>query len=166
MSTSLRFDAEVIRETANALIAYLNGDGIEHPIPKSQILTGSQIHHAGDSGSLIVSDWFARNARLPQGEIIQMPFEPRPGQTNLFSNRDKKNEKHPDYKGECTVEIDGKLHTLEVALRRKDGTKAGEYFDLRFKQSRSGDSRHRFNEKVAQLGTDLDAAFPGSRRLE
>jgi hypothetical protein len=43
MSSHRRFEAQVIDETPNALISYLNGDHIKHQIPKTQILPGSQI---------------------------------------------------------------------------------------------------------------------------
>lgn len=79
-----------------------------------------------------------------------MAWEQRPGSTNLFFNRDKKEERHPDFKGECSIEINGKLYLLDVRLWRKESSRAGEYFSLSLKLKRRGDA-------------DLDAAFEASR---
>jgi hypothetical protein len=70
---------------------------------------------------------------LPQGEIIQIPYERQPGSTNLFSNREKKTERHPDYRGECQVEINGKFYPLEIAMWRKHGERVGEFFGISIK---------------------------------
>jgi hypothetical protein len=44
----------------------LDGDCQRHWIPRSQIQPGTEVHHDGDVGTLLVSEWFARTARLPQ----------------------------------------------------------------------------------------------------
>jgi len=92
-----------------------------------------------------------------------------PGKTNLFSNRDKKSEKHPDFKGEIQVEIDGTLHLLDIAMWRKSSDRAGEFFGVSIKlkgdrqsNSKSNDTwgKHQsFADRVNRLGTDIDDVF-------
>jgi hypothetical protein len=97
-----------------------------------------------------------------------MAYQQKPGQTNLFSNRDKKEERHPDFKGECSVEIAGKLYPLDIAVWRKQSDRAGEYFSVSIRlksqqQTRPSTGRQHFNERVAQMGMpiddDMDRAF-------
>jgi hypothetical protein len=97
-----------------------------------------------------------------------MAYRQKPGQTNLFSNRDKTSDKHPDFKGECQVEIEGRLYPLDIAMWRKQSDRAGEFFSVSIRlksqqQTRPNAGRQHFNERVAQLGQpiddDMDRAF-------
>jgi hypothetical protein len=40
------------------------GDGIQHPVPKSQIASQSDVKRRGDSGRLIVGKWWAEKASV------------------------------------------------------------------------------------------------------
>jgi hypothetical protein len=65
---NISYRAEVTAESEKALCVSLDGDGIRHWIPKSQILSGTQVSHTGERGLLVVSTWFARTAHLPQSQ--------------------------------------------------------------------------------------------------
>jgi hypothetical protein len=65
MST-LCYRVEVTAESKKAICVSLDGDGIKHWIPRSQIQPGSQVHHAGERGVLGITTWFAKTAHLPQ----------------------------------------------------------------------------------------------------
>jgi hypothetical protein len=103
-----------------------------------------------------------------------MPYEQKPGTSFLWRNRKKTSERSPDFTGDISIEIEGKLYQLEAALWEKQGQNAGLYFglSLKLKQgppfrqtfreapapgARSG--RDRFNQRVQQMGSDLDAVF-------
>src|SRR6516162_4987472 len=90
-----------------------------------------------------------------------MAYQQKPGQTNLFSNRDKKEERHPDFKGECSIEIADRLYPLDIAMWRKESDRAGEYFSVSIRlkgqqQARPNAGRQHFNERVAQMDMPLD----------
>lgn len=55
-------DVTVIRETDAALL--VDVDGKEVWIPKSQIDDDSEVYKAGTDGTLIVSEWIAKEKRL------------------------------------------------------------------------------------------------------
>jgi hypothetical protein len=55
--------ATAIRET-RAILYRWGGNDIDHWIAFSQIDEISQVKHAGDSGELVVSEWFAGVAKL------------------------------------------------------------------------------------------------------
>jgi hypothetical protein len=44
-----------------------------------------------------------------------MAYEQRPGQGQLFVNRNRSNANAPNLKGEALIEIDGKSYPLELA---------------------------------------------------
>jgi hypothetical protein len=97
-----------------------------------------------------------------------MAYQQKPGQTNLFSNRDKTSDKHPDFKGECQLEINGRLYPLDIAMWRKESDRAGEYFSVSIRlksqqQTRPNTGRQHFNQRITELGTpiddDIDRAF-------
>ncbi|MCA9529420.1 MAG: hypothetical protein KC543_04715 [Myxococcales bacterium] len=50
------------RETALALLVNIDGDDVW--IPKSQIVAGSDVCEAGDSGDLEITAWFAEKEGL------------------------------------------------------------------------------------------------------
>jgi hypothetical protein len=91
-----------------------------------------------------------------------MPYEQRPGSGTLFRNREKKNDKHPDLKGDALVEIDGQLYALELAAWTKQSELAGEFFSVSIRlkgqqQTRPGNGRQHFNQRVAEMGMPVDA---------
>jgi hypothetical protein len=49
------YRAEVTRETDKAICVSLDGDRINHWIPRSQIQPGSQVRRRGERGLLVVS---------------------------------------------------------------------------------------------------------------
>ena len=59
-----------------------------------------------------------------------MAYEARPGTGTLFSNRDKKNDKHPDLKGDALIEIDGQRYQIELAAWTKQSERAGKFLSL------------------------------------
>jgi hypothetical protein len=90
-----------------------------------------------------------------------MPYQQKPGQTNLFSNRDKKEERHPDFKGECQVEINGHLYPLDIAMWRKESERAGEFFSVSIRlkgerQPRPSNGCQHVSDYVNQHGTAFD----------
>lgn len=44
-----------------------------------------------------------------------MAYEQREGQGSLFKNEEKKSEKHPDYRGDCTLE--GKKYWISAWIK-------------------------------------------------
>jgi hypothetical protein len=68
-----------------------------------------------------------------------MAFEQRPNSGTLFKNRDKKEPKHPDLKGDGLIEIAGTLYPVEIGAWTKETPKAGKFLSLslKLKQSRS-----------------------------
>jgi len=59
-----------------------------------------------------------------------MPYEAKPGSFNLFKNKDKKEDKHPDYKGEGK-DLDGNV--ISVAAWLNDGA-AGKYMSCKIER--------------------------------
>lgn len=57
-------------------------------------------------------------------------YERRLGSTNLFSNRDKKNDNQPDYKGSIEVQVGDQIVELDLAMWHRHGDKAGDYFGM------------------------------------
>ena len=55
-------DVEAIRETEKAVLC--SWDGEEHWVPKSQIAEVSDVHGEGDSGDLVVTEWWAVQAEV------------------------------------------------------------------------------------------------------
>jgi hypothetical protein len=62
-----------------------------------------------------------------------MAWEAKPGTGTLFRNRDKKDTKHPDLRGDALVEIDGHQYPLEIAAWTKESQKAGKFLSLSIK---------------------------------
>jgi hypothetical protein len=165
MTTTVKFGAEVTRETAKALCVHLNGDSIDHWIVRSQIQPGSEVRHRGDCGALIVSDWFAYTARLPIGEELTMPYEQRPNSGQLFLNRKRKNDNAPNLKGSGLLELeDGHMVELDIAAWTKESPKAGKWLSLtiKVKQARDGQNagHEHFNQRVAEASTPMDDDIP------
>jgi hypothetical protein len=70
LSTYAIRDVVVVGESAKAINAHWGDDGVDHWIPVSQIDARSQVRRAGDSGVLVVNEWFARVAKiLPASEV-------------------------------------------------------------------------------------------------
>jgi hypothetical protein len=99
-------------------------------------------------------------------------FTLRPGQGQLFKNNYKTQDKHPNLKGQAVVEIDGKLHTLDLAAWTRQ-TRTGDKFlslSVKLAQQQNGNSeqKQKFNDYVNQHGTpldgDLDHAFGAGDR--
>jgi hypothetical protein len=99
-----------------------------------------------------------------------LPYEFRPGQGQLFKNRDRKNEKHPNLKGTALLELaDGTTVELDIAGWTKESPKAGKWLSLSIKLKgdqpirqrfdNDGSGRQRFNRRVQEMGTDIDDAF-------
>ena len=121
-----------VRATNKALCVKF-ADGVERWIPKSQMAASSQVQGAGSRGNLVVSQWWADNAKLgaapnpnagatgtadtplataattrrPQGK----PLENKPGSGCMFHQRAEG--KRPDWRG--AVNIDGKEFTIECS---------------------------------------------------
>jgi len=169
------YEAEVIRESSKAICCHLDGDRVQHWIARSQIQPGSQVQRPGDRGCLIVSDWFVQTAHLPisypdriKGEL-NMPFEARPNSGALFQNKNKgNNEKAPNLKGNALLELeDGSTVELDLAAWTKQSDKAGKWLSLSVKLKQDSDSsqpqssggRQQFQKRVAEMGTDIDAAL-------
>ena len=71
---------------------------------------------------------------------------------------DKTSDRHPDFKGEVSVNINGTLVPLDVAMWRKTSDRAGEFFSLNIKLKQSRPSgRDNFNQRVQEVGIDIDA---------
>lgn len=63
MKTYVTFrDASAIRETEKAILCVW--DGGEHWVPKSQVAEDSEVHEDGNSGDLIVTEWWAIQAKV------------------------------------------------------------------------------------------------------
>ena len=94
-------------------------------------------------------------------------FENRPGQGALFKNRDRKNDRAPNLKGDALLQLEtGELVEVEVAAWTKESEKAGRWLSLsvkpktirqRFDNANAG--RQRFNQRVAEEGQDIDESF-------
>jgi hypothetical protein len=50
-------DVECVKETDLALLCVI--DGVEHWVPKSQVLEDSEVNEEGDEGTLVITEWFA-----------------------------------------------------------------------------------------------------------
>ena len=97
-----------------------------------------------------------------------MSFENRPGSGALFKSRDReKNPKAPNLRGDALLQLEnGELVPIEISAWVKASEKAGRWLSLsvkpkatrqRFDAPSSG--RARFNQRVQEMGTDMDAAF-------
>jgi hypothetical protein len=130
-----------VRATNKALCVKF-ADGVERWIPKSQVAASSQVQGAGSRGNLVVSQWWADNAKVfatgaapgpretpaaaatstrrPQGK----PLENKPGSGCMFHQRAEG--KRPDWRG--GVNIDGREYELVGWTRQ---SKSGrEYLSL------------------------------------
>jgi hypothetical protein len=89
-----------------------------------------------------------------------MPYEQRPGQGSLFKNRDKgNNERAPNLKGTGLLELaDGSLIELDIAAWTKESQKAGKWLSLTIKLKQDRPIRQRFNQRVQEMGSDIDDA--------
>jgi hypothetical protein len=92
-----------------------------------------------------------------------MAYEQRPNSGQLFKNRERKNEKHPNLKGTGLLELaDGTLVQLEIAAWTKESPNAGRWLSLTIRQkgavrqTRQSNGRQHFNDYVNQHGTALD----------
>ena len=97
-------------------------------------------------------------------------FELRPGQGQLFKNRDRgNNDRAPTLKGSALLELaDGSTVELDIAAWTKESEKAGKWLSLSVKLKAAqpvrstgasiaqNAGRQRFNERVAKVGTPLD----------
>jgi hypothetical protein len=156
--TTLRYRAAVINETNKALCCHLNDDHVAHWIPRSQLQPGSEIQRQGDSGLLVVTNWFAQQVRLPQGEIMSNSY---PDTGSLFKNHDKKTDKHPDYTGQLdfTCTHCGKVSSRRLAAWIKTARAGAKFFSLSFKpapQETARGGRQQFRQRVEEIGTPLD----------
>jgi hypothetical protein len=98
-----------------------------------------------------------------------MPFEHKPGSGSLFRNRDALgNPKAPSMTGTALLEIGDQFYDIEIAAWSKESPKAGKWLSLNVKlktvrpQPQAG--REGFNKRVAEMGSDIDAAFDDARR--
>jgi hypothetical protein len=66
-----------------------------------------------------------------------MAYELNPGSGNIFKNQYKKEDRHPDYKGQVRTP-DGQV--LDVALWIKDGKK-GKFFSVSLQEPRQQEGR-------------------------
>jgi hypothetical protein len=106
-----------------------------------------------------------------------MPYELKPGQGQLFRNHEKKEDRHPNVKGNAMLDAsavrqylaehpDATTIPLELAAWTKESDRAGKWLSLSVKlkqdsdstQSRSGGGREQFNKRVQEVGSDIDAA--------
>jgi hypothetical protein len=95
-----------------------------------------------------------------------MPYEHKPGSGSLFRNRDALgNPKAPSMTGTALLEIGDDLYDIEIAGWSKESPKAGKWLSLTVKlktvrpvQQPTG-GREQFNQRVAEMGTDLDEAL-------
>jgi hypothetical protein len=55
-------DVKCIQETAAALLCVIDGDEVW--IPKSQIHDDSEVYDEGSSGTLVITEWIAREKGL------------------------------------------------------------------------------------------------------
>lgn len=63
MKTYVTFnDVEAIRETEKAVLCLWDDE--EHWVPKSQIAENSDVHDEGDQGDLVVTEWWAIQAKV------------------------------------------------------------------------------------------------------
>jgi hypothetical protein len=59
-----------------------------------------------------------------------MPFERHLCSGTLFHNRNKKDAKHPDLKGDALIEIDGVQYPLEIAPWTRQSERFGKFLSL------------------------------------
>jgi len=145
---AVRFDAVVTGVTVKALCCFLNNDRVNRWIPRGQLCPGTEVSKIGDKGQLIVNDWFAREARLPEGQVVEMGNYTDSGL--LFSNRDKKdNEKSPDYLGnlDITCEHCGAVSKRPLAGWAKVARNSAKYLALSCKpKSQRAAARQQSND--------------------
>jgi hypothetical protein len=93
-----------------------------------------------------------------------MAWTTKPGTGALFRNREKKNDRQPNLKGEAVVEIAGQLHTLELAAWSKESERAGKWLALTVKLKGDRTNQRRPTTTTAgrqRADQDLDDAFGG-----
>lgn len=57
-----RFDAICVRSTEKAILVRI--DGAEHWIPQSHVHDDSEVYAEGDEGTLVISEWIAKQKGL------------------------------------------------------------------------------------------------------
>ena len=161
-----------VRATNKALCVKF-ADGVERWIPKPQMAASSQVQGAGSRGNLVVSQWWADNAKLgaapnpnagatgtadtplataattrrPQGK----PLENKPGSGCMFHQRAEG--KRPDWRG--AVNIDGKEYELVGWTRQ---SKSGrEYLSLAIEPREALEPAL---EVAADAGAPIDEDIP------
>jgi Ser-tRNA(Ala) deacylase AlaX len=87
-------DVDVVRETTKAILVEFADRSIW--VPRSQLHLDS-VRHAGDHGTLIVSEWFAQQADLEAHAAAQVTVSALPTATRVF--RRLAQEHHPDHGG-------------------------------------------------------------------
>jgi len=64
-----------------------------------------------------------------------MAFELEENKGNLFSNKNKKTDKHPDFTGVCRVKVDGMTEAVKLNIsgwKRKSKDTGKSYVNLKF----------------------------------
>jgi hypothetical protein len=97
-----------------------------------------------------------------------MAYELRPGQGQLFKNRDRgNNDRAPNLKGTALLQLaDGTTVELDIAAWTKESDKAGKWLSLNVKlkgeqpirqhfDNPTG-SREHFTQRVAEMGSQID----------
>ncbi len=97
-----------------------------------------------------------------------MAWETKPGQGQLFKNRDRKTEKHPNLKGTALLELaDGSTVELDIAAWTRETRTGDKFLSLSVKLKGDRDSsrpstspaQRRPNAQDLVNGVDIDAAF-------
>lgn len=57
------FRARLLREGGLAILCDIGGQQVW--VPRSQLLVGTTVQHAGDDGDIVIPRWLARNLQLP-----------------------------------------------------------------------------------------------------
>ena len=76
-----------------------------------------------------------------------MAFQQRLGSVNLFQNRDKKEDKHPDFKGSVEVQVGDQIVVLDIAMWERKTKNGDPYFGANVKV------------KTVKPNRDVDDAF-------
>jgi hypothetical protein len=97
---------------------------------------------------------------------FKMPYELRPGQGQLFKNRDRgNNDRAPNLKGTALLALaDGTTVELDIAAWTRESERAGRWLSLSIKlkqnreaaQPRLNGGRARFNDYVNEHGMPVD----------
>jgi hypothetical protein len=56
------FSGRLVREGGLALLCDIGGQQVW--VPRSQLLVGTTVRHAGDDGQIVIPSWLARNLQL------------------------------------------------------------------------------------------------------